>query len=49
MDGIQLLQGYRATSGRQFPEIAGTQVFCYEFCEIFKNSFFYRTPSVAAF
>ena len=25
------------------------QVFSYEFCEIFKNTFFYGTPSVAAF
>ena len=24
------------------------QVFSYEFCEIFKNTFFHRTPSVAA-
>ena len=24
-----------------------TQVFSCEYCEIFKNSFFYRTPSVA--
>ena len=24
------------------------QVFSYEFCEIFKNTFFYRTPPVAA-
>ena len=26
-----------------------TQVFSWECCEIFKNSFFYRTPTVAAF
>ena len=25
-----------------------TQVFSYEFCEIFKNTFSYRTPPVAA-
>ena len=25
------------------------QVFCYEFCEIFKNTFFYRTTPMAAF
>ena len=25
-----------------------TQVFSCEYCEIFKNSFFYRTPLVAA-
>ena len=25
-----------------------TQVFCYEFCEILKNTFFYRTRLVAA-
>ena len=24
------------------------QVFAYEFCEIFKNTFFHRTPIVAA-
>ena len=24
-------------------------MFSYDYCEIFKNSFFYRTPSVAAF
>ena len=27
---------------------SGTCVFC-EFCEIFKNTFFYRTPPVATF
>ena len=26
-----------------------TQVFSCEYCEIFKNTFFYRTPPVAAF
>ena len=26
-----------------------TQVFSYEICEIFKNTFFYRIPPVAAF
>ena len=26
-----------------------TQVFSYKICEIFKNTFYYRTPSVAAF
>ena len=26
-----------------------TQVFSYEFCEISKNTFFYRIPPVAAF
>ena len=26
-----------------------TQVFSFEFCEIFKNTFIYRTPPVAAF
>ena len=25
------------------------QVFCCEFCKIFKNNYFYRTPTVAAF
>ena len=25
------------------------QVFSYVFCEIFKNTFFYRTPTVATF
>ena len=26
----------------------GLEVFSYEFCEIFKNNFFYKTPPVAA-
>ena len=31
-----------------FNEIAGLQVFSCEYCKIFNNSFFYRSPPVAA-
>ena len=31
-----------------FNKVAGLQVVSYAFCEIFKYTFFYRTPPVAA-
>ena len=37
-DGLQLYE-------RETP----AQMFSCEYCEIFKNSFFYRTPTVVAF
>ena len=30
------------------PALLGLKVFSYEFCEIFKSTFFHRTPLVAA-
>ena len=34
--------------GVNFIKKTPTQVFSYEYCKIFKNSFFYRTSAVAA-
>ena len=41
---INKLQAFKSATLKETP----TQVFFYEYCKIFKNSFFYGTPPVVA-
>ena len=48
-DSRQTLANHRPEACNFIKKETLAQVFSWEFCEIYKNTFYYRTPLVAAF